>query len=127
MFADLLQLRYADLQAFTRISEFKNIHSDTNYLLKIPDSKFHSAVCKPQNESDTKTFQNNHDSGKISSRALKGAISRYCFKNVSSGQLNPKLFLFSVVSDGTAQNRPNCNRAMAVHWICLHSIQVISI
>ena len=68
MFADLLQLRYSDLQAFTHISEFKNIHSDTNHLLKIPDSKFHLPVCKPQNESDTKMFQNNHESGEISSR-----------------------------------------------------------
>ena len=71
MFADLLQLRYSDLQAFTHISEFKNIHSATNYLLKIPDSKFYSPVCKPQNESDTKIFQNNHESGKISSTAEK--------------------------------------------------------
>lgn len=44
MFADLLHLRYSDLQAFTHISEFKNIYSDTNYLLKIPDSKFHLPV-----------------------------------------------------------------------------------
>ena len=39
MFADLLQLRYSDLQAFIHINEFKNIHSDTNYLVKIPDWK----------------------------------------------------------------------------------------
>ena len=69
MFADLLQLRYSDLQAFIHINEFKNIHSDTNYLVKIPDSKFHSPVSKRQNESDTKMFQNNRESAKISSRA----------------------------------------------------------
>lgn len=64
MFADLLQFRYSDLQAFIHINEFKNIHSDTNYLVKIPHSKFHSPVCKRQNESDTKMFQNNRESGK---------------------------------------------------------------
>ena len=69
MFADLLRLRYSNLQAFAHINEFKNIHSDTNYLLKIPDSKFHSPVYEPQNESDTKIFQNTHELGKISSRA----------------------------------------------------------
>ena len=69
MFADLLQLRYSDLQAFIHINEFKNIHSDTNYLVKILDSKFHSPVRKRQNESDTKMFQNNRESFKISSRA----------------------------------------------------------